>query len=163
MTRLSRSCDPKNGTERDLAVIYADTSLLVSMFLPEPCSEQARRWLKKQQGVAFVSDLNILEFNNALNLALFYKRITESDHANISRQWMSMIEAESFQIEPVKAQVWDLAKQMSGQYTPKIGNRSLDVLHVAFASYFRCESFGTFDSKQRLLAEAVGLKLNPLD
>lgn len=144
-------------------MIYADTSLLVSIFLPEPWSDQARSWLTKQQGVAFVSDLNILEFKNALNLALFYERITESDHARISRQWMHMIETESFQIEPLKAQVWDLAERISGQHTPKIGTRSLDVLHVAFACFVQCESFGTFDSKQRILAEAVGLALSPMD
>jgi len=51
------------------------------------------------------------------------------------------------------------AEELSREHTPKLGTRSLDVLHVACALELKLGRFLTFDNRQQRLAEAVGLKL----
>ena len=51
------------------------------------------------------------------------------------------------------------AAELSREYTPEIGCRSLDVLHVACALELGLPNFLTFDARQRRLARSVGLKL----
>ena len=48
---------------------------------------------------------------------------------------------------------------MSQRHTPKLGNGSLDVLHVACARELRLRYFLTFDQRQQQLAAAAGLKV----
>ena len=47
---------------------------------------------------------------------------------------------------------------LSRLHTPKLGTRTLDVLHVASALELECRIFVTYDARQALLAKAVGLR-----
>ena len=49
---------------------------------------------------------------------------------------------------------------MSRSHTVKIGSRSLDILHVAFALSIGMEQFITFDERQNALATTVGLSVS---
>jgi hypothetical protein len=49
--------------------------------------------------------------------------------------------------------------ELSRQHTPKLGTRTLDVLHVASASYLDCRTFGTYGDRQAALAKAAGLRV----
>jgi hypothetical protein len=51
------------------------------------------------------------------------------------------------------------AAELSQRHTPKLGTRSLDVLHVACALELSFDHFLTFDDRQRKLAAAAGLKV----
>jgi predicted nucleic acid-binding protein len=51
------------------------------------------------------------------------------------------------------------AAELSRKHTPKLGTRSLDVLHVACALELNLRYFLTFDGRQQKLATAAGLKL----
>ncbi len=46
-------------------------------------------------------------------------------------------------------------------HTMELGCRTLDVLHVACAIQLSPEVFVSFDSRQRALAERVGLRVQP--
>lgn len=50
------------------------------------------------------------------------------------------------------------AAELSRVHSPKLGTRSLDVLHVASALELQMRSFVTYDKRQKDLARAVGLK-----
>jgi len=50
------------------------------------------------------------------------------------------------------------AAELSQRHTPKLGTRSLDVLHVACALELKLRHFLTFDRRQQQLATAAGLK-----
>jgi len=54
-----------------------------------------------------------------------------------------------------------LAARFSGQHSAKVGTRSLDILHVAAATAVRAGEFVSFDTRQRALAAALGLKVAP--
>jgi hypothetical protein len=52
---------------------------------------------------------------------------------------------------------------VSGQRIPSLACRTLDILHVASAIALKRRYFLTFDSRQRKLAQAVGLKTIALE
>lgn len=49
--------------------------------------------------------------------------------------------------------------ELSLEYTPELGPRTLDVLHVSSALTIGCRRFVTYDERQGELARAVGLKI----
>lgn len=51
------------------------------------------------------------------------------------------------------------AAELSRQFSPEFGTRSLDVLHVASAVELGVKRFVTFDRRQGQLARATGLKV----
>lgn len=59
------------------------------------------------------------------------------------------------------AQIFTEAKRLSALHTARGGYRALDVLLVAAAVQIKAEIFLTFDTNQRTLAEAAGLKVRP--
>ena len=61
--------------------------------------------------------------------------------------------------KPPMARRSNRARDVSREHTPRLGCRSLDVLHVASAMELELKGFLTFDSRQRQLAHAVGLKV----
>jgi hypothetical protein len=53
------------------------------------------------------------------------------------------------------------ARQLSDRYTPALGTRSLDLLHVAAALVLGARDFFSFDDRQRKAAAGEGLKVKP--
>ncbi|MGD0732339.1 MAG: hypothetical protein ABR956_13845 [Terracidiphilus sp.] len=53
------------------------------------------------------------------------------------------------------------AKELSRRLAPSLGIRTADLLHVCAALELGASSLFSFDLKQRKMAEAAGLKLNP--
>jgi predicted nucleic acid-binding protein len=53
------------------------------------------------------------------------------------------------------------AEDLSGRHTLRAGHRSFDVIHVATALALGSTQFLTFDERQRRLAMAEGLEVNP--
>jgi hypothetical protein len=51
------------------------------------------------------------------------------------------------------------AAELSQRHTPKLGTRSLDVLHVASALELKLRHFVSFDGRQHQLAVSAGLKV----
>ena len=51
------------------------------------------------------------------------------------------------------------AAGLSAKFTPKLGTRALDVLHVASALELGLRRFVTYDDRQALLARAAGLRV----
>ncbi len=54
-----------------------------------------------------------------------------------------------------------VASTLSKRHSATKGTRSMDILHVAAAKALRASEFISFDSRQRLLATALGLKVAP--
>ena len=53
------------------------------------------------------------------------------------------------------------AAQWAALHSPRIGCRSLDVLHVTLAMKLNAEEFFTFDERQKSLALVLGLAVKP--
>jgi predicted nucleic acid-binding protein len=138
--------------------LYADTSFLVSLYLSDGNAPQAIATVQTLNDVLPVTDLHWLEFQNALSLAVFQKRITA---AQSSQAWHdAQNDLENGRLIPCTVNwptAFRLARDLAKSETPETGARSLDLLHVASALLIGTSNFLTFDNRQRSIATRAGL------
>jgi len=143
-------------------LIYADSSFLVSLYLRDSNSEQARKEMKARPQEIALSRIAALEVKNAFRLAVFREWITSAQLDRV--QSLFDADASGGFLRPVPFPVDELfaeSERLSQAYTAASGNRSLDVLHVACARHSELAVFASFDLRQRYLAKKVGLRLVP--
>jgi predicted nucleic acid-binding protein len=140
--------------------IYADSSFLVSLFIPDAHSVAALRTMESSDGIVFVTSFGEMETVNAFGLRVFRREASLADTAAARNHFESDLRDGIFQFRGLPELVFERARQLSLQTTAKLGTRAADLLHVATALELGSNYFYSFDRKQRNLAQAVGLKLN---
>jgi predicted nucleic acid-binding protein len=143
-------------------LIYLDTSLVVSLFSLDANSAAAARIMQSVKDTIFISTLVELEAVNAIGLKEFRKEITGKQAQVSLVNLANAIRAQVFQLRSLPEPAFERARQLSRQMTLQLGTRSADILHVAAALEMSASHFFSFDLQQRKMAEAAGLKLNPL-
>ena len=141
-------------------VVYADTSFLFSLYAMDGNSAQAHAE-RLETPIAFTA-FQRYELLNALRLSVFRKEMTAPQHRAVQALIATDMRQgvlSSFQVN--WAEVYTHAEALSTAYTPKIGCRALDVLHVAIAQVLNINMFYTFDIRQRKLACKVDLHVKP--
>jgi predicted nucleic acid-binding protein len=100
-----------------------------------------------------------LEIASSISLAAFRKAISTGAMADALLSFEEdLAEGRYTEIDVLWRATLRRAADVSRTYTPKLGCRSLDVLHVATALELGLRDFVTFDVRQRQVARAVGLK-----
>jgi hypothetical protein len=138
--------------------VWLDTSVLVSLYVPEVRSERVARIVRRAGEPIPFSQLHELELVNALRLRVFRRegvpklvdatlaRIGEDLHDGVLRrvaiEWPAAL-----------ARAIDLANH----HTSRLGCRSLDLLHVASAMISGSSRFVTADRRQSTVARRAGL------
>jgi predicted nucleic acid-binding protein len=143
-------------------LIYADSSFLVSLYLRDSNSETARLEMTSQAQEVGLSRIARLEVTNAFRLAVFREWISPEQEKRV--QSLFETDAKDGFLRPLPFTVDEVfreAEHLSSAFTPSLGNRSLDVLHVACARLAELKVFASFDARQCKLAEQVGLKIVP--
>ncbi len=141
---------------------YADTGFLVKLYLLEPGSPEAVKALAKVPRPVLLSELSQLELRNALNLNVFQKRITPAQASAAWGLFQSDLAAGLFQIPQLSSSALHRqARELSDRHSPKLGTRSLDLLHLAAAQVLGCGQLLTFDARQASAAKAEGLTVKP--
>lgn len=141
---------------------YADTGLLASLYLEEATSKRAEDALNGLGESLPLIPLTILEFRNALNLAIVRKWITAEERDSLWREFQAQIDAGVFSLTEIPtAALHAKARELSDRHTPKLATRSLDLLHVAAALLLGARDFYSFDERQRKAASAEGLRVKP--
>lgn len=143
-------------------IIYPDTSFLYSLYIRDANSLSAISCMKSWKGALPLTPLLQLELRNSIRLSVFRKLIL----AETSRLALQEIESDLRNdfLCLVLLPWTDLlqkAEEVSATYTEPLGNRGIDILHVASASLLGAEKFVTFDKRQGTLAKSVGLKVGP--
>jgi predicted nucleic acid-binding protein len=142
---------------------YADTGFICSLMVPDANSAAAIKCMPKQVLPLPWIWLHDLEFRNALRLRVFRKELTLAEADRTIRQLLSDIASGIYaRSEPAFDQITSESERLSAEFSPKLGTRSLDVLHVAAALVLGCPSFLTFDKRQAELAKAAGLRVPKL-
>jgi predicted nucleic acid-binding protein len=141
---------------------YADTSFLVSLYILDANSEAAAARMARVRLPVFMTQVGELELSNALSLRLFRKELVPSQVKAARALIAADIEQRVIQVKPLSGVVFERAKQISRKWTPRLGTRSLDVLHVASALLLRSDAFYTFDRAQARLAATEGLTVKGL-
>ena len=141
---------------------YADTGLLLSLYLSETTSAAAVAVVRTGNEPLPLSPLNFLELRNGLNLALYRQRITAAERAAAWSKVQADIGGGLLVQTPVAAaDLHAKAAELSDRHAATLGTRTLDILHVAAALLLGAREFLSFDEKQRRMAAAEGLKVRP--
>ena len=140
--------------------IYVDTSFLVSLYSPDSNSVAAARTMQASSGDRFVSVFGELEVVNVMGLRVFRKEVSATQAQSSLNDLEKDLRAGVFQLRPLLDQVFERARLLSRQTTPKLCTRTADLLHLATALELSADYLYTFDQQQRKLAQTLRLKLN---
>lgn len=139
---------------------YVDPSALLKLYVKEPESRVMSAWRAKIRGPLLVTHHGKVELINAIGLGRHRGIITAATHqAAIAALDDDFEQGRYIQADLLWRATLDRAAEISRKYTPTLGCRSLDVLHVASALELGLRYFVTFDIRQQQLADAVKLKL----
>jgi len=143
-------------------VAFADTGFIASLYLEESTSKAADAALGTKRVPLPLTPLAALELRNAFNRAVQRQRITAAQRDALWQDVEADIASGFLVLTPVAAdELHHKARQLSDRYTPTLGTRSLDLLHVAAALVLQAKVFFSFDDRQRKAAASEGLKVKP--
>jgi predicted nucleic acid-binding protein len=101
------------------------------------------------------------EIENSVALAVFRHDVTAAaGQAAVADLDADLAAGRLFVADLLWRRALDLAVDLGRRHTPKLGTRTLDILHVASALTFGCRRFVTYDARQARLARAVGLRVS---
>lgn len=144
---------------------YADTSFIASLILANDVRHREAATLlgalPARPGLP-LTPFGLLELRNTF-ARLEWKGIL---HQAESRALLGLLKKDVregvFSAEPLRAYAWmEACMKAVETITPKTGTRTLDALHIGFASLYGARTFLSFDANQRRAAQAAGLKLLP--
>jgi len=145
---------------------FADTSLLCALYRVQDNSPTAYKLAGETRVSIAVSTLVLFEFRQSVRLQAFRfsKDRTQGYSPREAARVLATLQANLEEGALVLAsadwpEVHSLAEQLSAQHTAAMGNRSLDILHVATALHLGAKQFLTLDAQQSALAKAAGLKV----
>ena len=98
-----------------------------------------------------------LELTNAIEQRIFRGEINLGEAQMAGREFQSDIQNGILGLHTLPAAVYGKAVQLSKKHTAAMGNRALDILHVAAALVLGAKEFATFDANQSKLAKTENL------
>jgi predicted nucleic acid-binding protein len=137
--------------------VYADTSFLVSLYVLDANSALAAAQMKRAILPIVLTPFGEFELANALYLRLFRKELAPSKVKAARALITKDIGDGVLELKPLSPAVYDRAKLIARKHTPRLGTRTLDILHVASALLLNADTFYTFDRNQARLAKREGL------
>ena len=143
-------------------IYYADSSFLVSCYIVDANTAQAKNYLLHAAMPLVFTALHDLEIRNAFELGIFRGQLTAvqaaAATANLERDLRNgLLQRKIVRWTPA----FNRAAILSRQHSAALGTRSIDILHIAVAKAMRATEFISFDSRQRALATAAGLHVAP--
>lgn len=136
---------------------YADTSFVVSLYVFDDNSPRASTIFAEPFFPFVLTPLLEAEIVNAFNLRIFRKESREKQIQTSLELFGKDVRSGVFELKSFSNEIFRQASQISSRRTAKFGTRTLDLLHVASATFLQTERFCTFDKKQAELARAEGL------
>lgn len=139
--------------------VYVDPSALTRLYLHQDGSREMSLWRSKVRGSVAVTHHGKVEIINAICRAAFLGHLSvDGAKEALDDLELDFREGALHQAEILWRAALNQAADLSRQHTPRLGVRSLDVLHVACALELKARYFLTFDHRQQDLAANVGLK-----
>lgn len=143
--------------------VYADTGFLCSLHAPDAHTPRVLKWMQRHHDSLAFTGLHRLEFRNALRLRVFRREISPAQRELAMQALLSDLVAGVLAAAELPwTEVLMEAERLSAAHSESLGTRSLDILHVASALVLGARDFLTFDTRQRALAAAAGLRLRTL-
>jgi predicted nucleic acid-binding protein len=149
-------------------IAYPDTSFLCALYRQQDNSREAAAHFKTMTEPLHVTGLLLYEFRQSLRFQVWLHSqnprhgFPEKDCDKALADLQSDLDSGAVVIVAAdSADVHRVAERLSAAYTKANGHRALDVLHVATAIHLEAEQLLSFDTNQRKLATAEGLKVKP--
>ena len=140
----------------------ADSSFIVSLYLPEANSSLADAGCNAVQSPIKLTEWHRVEIANAFQRAIKSLRITPKQAATLWRDFNDDISAGRFEIVAVDhAAVLARALILCHSVAATMGARTLDLIHIATALEIGVSDFLSLDHRQRAAATAQGLHVLP--
>ena len=134
-------------------MLYLDTSAFLKLYIREAGSEQVQATVAGQFEPLPVWEILEMEVGNGLKLKVFRGEMEDREAV---RQYslFRQRQAKGFYFVPEirRAQLMADFRKLSRR-TPRLGCRTMDILHVACSLQIRPKAFLTFDRRQRELAK----------
>jgi len=137
--------------------IYVDSSFLVSLYLSDRHSHEARQRIMSAPPLWF-TPLHNSEWAHAIGQHIFRGELSTSEAQRMNARIEEHLAGGRWIAVPLPENAFELCADLARRYGPKLGMRTLDTLHVACALEFKADRFWTFDERQAKLAKAAGLK-----
>lgn len=112
-------------------MIYADTSVLVAYYCPEPLSDRVQRFLRATRGVA-LSDLVEVEFFSALARKVRERTLLRGDARRIAALFVGHVDRGVYTRLGLDRATYRTAQGWIGGFETPL--RTLDALHLAVAA-----------------------------
>lgn len=140
--------------------VYVDPSALARLYIHQAGSLEMAAWRSKLRGALAVTHHGRTEIVNAICRAAFLGQLDPDGLVEVLADLRSDFASGHLRQPDI---LWraalNRAAELSQDHTPRLGTRSLDVLHVACALELKLTHFLTFDVRKRQLAATVGLKV----
>jgi predicted nucleic acid-binding protein len=143
-------------------MVYADSSFLASLYLPDAKTAAANAFLAKAQTPLAFTSFNRVELRNLLRNMVARGEASSS----VVAKTFPLVESdlnEGLLIEKTLdlGKLLKVAEQLSSRHGEKHIIRCVDLLHVASAHVLGIEVFLTFDRQQAAFAKQTGLTVKP--
>jgi predicted nucleic acid-binding protein len=145
-------------------MVSCDTSFLASLYLLDTYTPKARAKLRqiRPPEELMLSPFHLYELPNAVRLSVFQGLRNAAAGETILAAFEADLASGYFALPTCNlASVLIEARRLSASHTITGGHRAFNILHVAAALHLGANEFLTFDTNQRKLAAAAGLKPGP--
>ena len=142
-------------------MIYLDTSALLKLYIREAGSEIVQTCITSQDEPLPVWELQQAEVMNALRLKVFWGDIANEQANQLIELFEQRMRRGQYFFPAIdRIELMEAFRTLTRE-TPRIGCRTMDILHVACALQLVPDRFVTFDERQRRLASFAGLHALP--
>lgn len=140
-------------------MLYLDTSALLKLYIREEGSEWVQEQISAQDCALPIWEIQEAEFINALHLKVFWGDISLSQ-AKEQITFFKERRARGLYVFPEisRSALMESFRKLCEE-TPRLGCRTMDILHVACALEIEASGFISFDKRQCDLAHHAGLKV----
>jgi len=137
---------------------YADTSVVVCLYVPDVHSPQAHQHMARHPKV-WLTPLHQAEFAHVVAQQIFQRRISAVEAMRAYDSFEDDRRIGLWLASAMPEAVFELVVDLARRHVARLGCRTLDTLHVACALELGAQQFLTFDQRQEKLAKAVGLSV----
>lgn len=138
-------------------MIYLDTSFIVSLYLNDGHSPEARERIVSAPPLCF-TPLHGAEWAHAIGQQVFRGELSLSESQRMTARLEEHVAHGRWMPVPIPEGAFELCGDLARRHGPKMAMGTLDTMHVACALELKAERFWTFDERQAKLAKATGLK-----
>jgi len=137
--------------------VYADTILVVSLYLLDRHSPEAQRRMASKP-VVWLTSLHRAEWAHAIERHVFQSHLSRREAEQVYADFEADRAARVWVEVDLPELAFEVCGQLARRHVARLGGRTLDTLHVACALELKAKQFWTFDERQAKLARAEGLK-----